>query len=469
MPKLKSILKKAAYTSEKAYERLRDKRIALGVTGLSGSGKSTFITSLVYQLVNHHTASLPSFSPVNQGRFMGCEVRAIGPSDIQLFNYEAGIESLSADEPDWPSATVDLSALLLEIRYRPKSSLLPTLRNKYHRLFVEIRDYPGEWLLDLPLLSQSYFNWSLECNHLFKQQPRKDLLGNLQPLLDSINPLSTADTSKIQLIHSEYVEYLKRCKLHDMSLIQPGRFLLPGKNVEIAPFFPATTLMDYDESAMDKAEDDSYYAVLNKAYESYINDHVKSFYKHYFSDIDRQIILVDVLKALNSGQESHDDLKVTMSRILDSFHYGQNSIISRLFSPKISRVVLAASKIDQVLPDQHENVRALTASIVREIYRQTNYEHVDVFTEALAAVRCTETVNRDDQAYLKGTVDDGEAGLMRHPPIPDQVPSEEQWVEFDGWSLRKLRPPLNPGLKHGEPLPHVRMDTVIRELIGDKF
>jgi predicted YcjX-like family ATPase len=469
MPKFKHLLKKAAYAGEKTYERLRDKRITLGVTGLSGSGKSTFITSLVYQLINHHTASLPSFSPVNQGRFMGCDIRALGPSDIQLFDYDAGVTSLSADTPEWPSATVDLSALLLEIRYKPKSSLLPLPGNRYHRLFIEIRDYPGEWLLDLPLLSQSFFNWSLECAHQFRQQPRKDLLGNLQPLLDSIHPMSVADSSKIELIHTEFVEYLKRCKLHGLSLVQPGRFLLPGHDTDIPPFFPATTLANYNEDELAKASADSYYALLKKAFDRYISEIVKPFYKDYFSDIDRQIILVDVLKALNTGYETLEDLKVTMSRILDSFHYGQNNIITRLFSPRISRVILAATKIDQVLPDQHENVRALTSSIVRDIYRQANYEQVDVFTEALAAVRCTETVYREEQAYLQGMVSSGEAGLMWHPPIPEQIPTEQQWDDFDGWSLRELRPPANPGLKHGEQLPHVRMDTVIRELIGDKF
>ena len=94
MVTLKTIFKKATYASGRTYERLRDKRITLGVTGLSGSGKSTFITSLIYQLINHHSASLPSFSPVNQGRFIGCTVNGVGSSNIPLFNYEAGISAL---------------------------------------------------------------------------------------------------------------------------------------------------------------------------------------------------------------------------------------------------------------------------------------------------------------------------------------------------------------------------------------
>lgn len=468
MSKFNTLIKTASYTGEKAYERLRDKRITLGVTGLSGSGKSSFITSLVYQLVNHHTARLPSFSPVNQGRFLGCEIKKIRDINVRLFDFSQGLTALSSTTPDWPSSTSDLSALQLEIRYRPKSAFFSSFGANYRRLFIEIRDYPGEWLLDLPLLSQNYFSWSQECGYLFKQQPRKDLLGNLQPLLDSVNPMSEADPAKIKQIHDAYVVFLKRCKNEGLSLVQPGRFLLPGDQ-EITAFFPLLMATNYEESALDGAKPESYYCQMKKAYQDYIEQHVRPFYKEYFSDIDRQVILIDVLKALNTGQPSLDDLKVTMSRILDSFHYGQNNILTRLFSPRISKVVLAASKIDQVLPDQHENIRALTSAIVRDIYRQANYEQVDVFTEALASVRCTETIYQKEKAYLQGVAENGEAGLMWHPVIPDQIPTTGQWQALGEWQLRKLRPPVNPGLKHGEPLPHVRMDTVIRELIGDRF
>lgn len=466
--KLKSFINKALYTGEKAFDRLLDKHVTLGITGLSGSGKSTFITSLIYQLIHHQTATLPSFSPVNQGRFLGCKIRDMHRSDIKPFDYQSGMEALSAGHPDWPVSTMDLSSILLEIRYRPRPSLLPG--RKYNRLFLEIRDYPGEWLLDLPMLSQSYFEWSMECAHLFQQQPRKDLLGNLQPLLDSINPVSTVDPAKVQQVQAEFVAFLNRCKGHGLSLIQPGRFLLPNRDGQaVTAFFPLIMATAYKEDVLVKSRPDSFYAVMKRAYDDYLKQQVKPFYKDYFSGIDRQLILVDVLKALNAGKHNMEDLAVAMSRILDSFHYGDNNILTRLFSPRISKVVLAASKIDQVLPDQHENIRALTSSLIQDVQRQANYEQVDVFNEAVAAVRCTETVYRSEQAFLQGVTDEGDAGLLRHPPIPDQLPSEAQWLEYSGWHLRKLQPPLNPGLKQGGKLPHVRMDTVIRELIGDKF
>ena len=52
----------------------------------------------------------------------------------------------------WPDATRDESGCLLEIRFRNRPGLLRRGKPGISRLYLEIRDYPGEWLLDLPLL-----------------------------------------------------------------------------------------------------------------------------------------------------------------------------------------------------------------------------------------------------------------------------------------------------------------------------
>ena len=42
-------------------------------------------------------------------------------------------------------------------------------------LTLDIVDYPGEWLLDLPLLDKTYEQWSAESLALSRQQPRARL------------------------------------------------------------------------------------------------------------------------------------------------------------------------------------------------------------------------------------------------------------------------------------------------------
>ena len=63
-------------------QRLNDRRICLGITGLSQSGKSTFVTSLIDQLINYKTSALSGFSPVLQKRLMGVKLLPLSNKKI---------------------------------------------------------------------------------------------------------------------------------------------------------------------------------------------------------------------------------------------------------------------------------------------------------------------------------------------------------------------------------------------------
>lgn len=455
---------------EKIVHRMLDNHITLGVTGLSGSGKSTFLTSLIYQLINYPNAVLPAFSPVNQGRFLGCEMKPLNHESLQDFNYSAALSNLSSNTPSWPQSTVDLSGILLELRFKSRSSLLPTLGREYQSLWIEIRDYPGEWLLDLPLLKQSFYDWSCESFEQFSQSPRKQLLGELKKLLADIDPKKAIDYKLLSQIHREYINFLQRCRDQQLSLVQPGQFLLPGRNFhQILPFFPATSVRHNTMEELENSRTDSWYHVLKRHYKHYLQYHVTPFYQQSIAEIDRQIILVDTLKPLSEGETCLNDMQLALSRILDNFSYGENSLLQRLFSPKISKVVIAATKIDQVLPEQHENVRALISSMVYKMIREARYQHIDIYTEAISAVRSTQPDQYKKQSGLLGVDDSGQQGLFSHPTIPTQIPNKKEWQQFSDWKPGKLRPPLNPRLNQGGVLPHVRLDIMLRELIGDKF
>ena len=59
----------------------------------------------------------------------------------------------------------DISELRLVIDYQRQSGADRTLT-------LDIVDYPGEWLLDLPLLDKSYEQWSAESLALSREGPR---------------------------------------------------------------------------------------------------------------------------------------------------------------------------------------------------------------------------------------------------------------------------------------------------------
>ena len=166
---------KISKIKEKANELLNrtlDQHVNLAVTGLSRSGKTAFITSLVNQLINEgSTTHLSFFNPVHQGRFIAAKRVPQKNVHIARFDYEQALDALSQPSPYWPEPTKGISELRLAIKYRPKDSMLK-YATEMATLTLDITDYPGEWLLDLPMLNQTFEVWSETMSRLLSEEPR---------------------------------------------------------------------------------------------------------------------------------------------------------------------------------------------------------------------------------------------------------------------------------------------------------
>ena len=82
--------------------------------------------------------------------------------------------------PDWPAGTADISELGLEVRFAPANAIgrfLSEITGTPASLTVRIVDYPGEWLLDIPLLEQSYTQWSAATLPMFRTGARSEVAG----------------------------------------------------------------------------------------------------------------------------------------------------------------------------------------------------------------------------------------------------------------------------------------------------
>ena len=130
--------------------------VRLGVTGLARSGKTVFITALVHNLMAG--ARMPFFDAVAHGRVLRVYLEPQPDDQVPRFDYERHMADLTASPPRWPESTRRISQLRLAVEYEPQSFWKRRLG--YNRLNVDIVDYPGEWLLDLPLLRLDYRQWS---------------------------------------------------------------------------------------------------------------------------------------------------------------------------------------------------------------------------------------------------------------------------------------------------------------------
>lgn len=463
---------------DKLTEKLGDKRFCIGITGLSQSGKSTFITSLINQLLQHKTASLPGFSPVLTERLLNVKVHPLDDKHLATFPYDLAYQGLTQSEPQWPESTKDLSGCLLELRLAQKTGRLNPFGREQFSLFLEIRDYPGEWLLDLPLRDMSYSRWCAQCSAQYTQSPRTELLGSLLNDLQQLDPLAEVDEEKLSILNTRFIQFLKKCKNHSengradksLSLIQPGRFLIPGQvnDASILCFLPLLKCGSYTEGQLNNASHNSYFKLCERRYKRYVKELVDPFYKTFFSRIDRQLVLVDVVSALNAGPQYIDDMRQALTNITDSFAYGSQNRLLQLFNPKIDKVIFAATKVDQVVSEDHEAVRSLLTVLVNQAYNNAQHEGVSPLCEATAAVRSSKEIKHAGELGITGVDTAGLAIGYTHPTIPSRLPEGDEWQPFLEWTIPKLNPPKGLSYQNSDAIPHIRLDSVLNALIGDK-
>ena len=114
--------------------------LRLGVTGLSRAGKTIFITALIRNLVSG--GRLPFFMPEAEGRIERAYLEPQPDDEVPRFDYEAHLDALSRDPPEWPESTQRLSQVRITIEFKSASALRRAFG--ISRLNLDVVDYPGE-------------------------------------------------------------------------------------------------------------------------------------------------------------------------------------------------------------------------------------------------------------------------------------------------------------------------------------
>lgn len=418
--------------------------LRIGVTGLSRAGKTTFVTSLINQLENYQRGLLARRAPFD--RLVSVRWQREGVE--RPFPYLEALQALQADPPHWPRSTADMSRVVIDLQFR-QSGLRAGLGNRHVRL--EILDYPGEWLLDLPLLQLDYGQWCEQISAWLAESPRRELAGDLLEQLQAIDPLQPCDPQQLHVLQQQWVAFLHRCR-NEAGLVrnQPGRFLLPGEGVaaDMLDFIPLPTVNRHTH-----AEEGSWWQQCQARFCFYRDFLVRGFYQQHFSRLDRQLLLVDMLAPLDAGQPALHDLKQALEAVLGSFRYASDSWLRRWFNPQISRLALCATKVDQVAPAQQRAVLRCLEDLLTDSLAEVRHGGVQVQGFPLAAIRAARSEGDTLVAGLAGT-----SGFVRYQPgsVPEHLPLD---LAVSGPGLPALRPP--PGLHRNEPFAHYRMDDLL--------
>jgi uncharacterized protein len=449
-------------------ERGRDRQLRLAVTGLSRSGKTAFLTSLVNQLRHAGLeARLDLMDAAREGRLLGARREHQLDLGVPRFPYDAAMAALDADPPSWPEPTRGISELRLAIHYRPARPGL--LGRETRRLTLDLFDYPGEWLLDLPLLDQDYPGWSRQQASTGEGE-RAALFAGWRQAVAGLDPGAEADEARLAAVAERYAEGLRAAREAGFADLQPGRFLLPGElaGAPVLQFFPLPGIASLDDRALAALPAESNYATLARRFRHYQQHIVRPFFRDHFRRFDRQVVLVDLLGALNAGPERFEDLSRALSRLMQSFDYGKRSLLTRLFAPRIDRLAIAATKADHVTPEQHPRLVALLEALLAEPLKDLRFADVPVRAFSLAAIRATQarriSHRGQDTPVLRGTGLSGEPLLLYPGEVPERLPGHDFWAR-QGFDF----PAFRPTPREGGALPHIRLDAALDWLIGDKL
>jgi uncharacterized protein len=452
--------------------------VRLGVTGLSRSGKTVFITALAHALIGG--GRLPLFAPLSEGRIRKVSLAPQPDDAVPRFPYEDHLASLSGPDRRWPESTRRISELRLVVEYESRAGLTGGAST----LTLDIVDYPGEWLLDLPLLDKSYAEWSRETLALARQKPRLPLAAEFLALLDATDPAAPAEEGAARRLAERFTAFLRSCRDEAVSLssLPPGRFLMPG-DLEGSP---ALTFAPLDRLA-DAADSGSLQAMMARRYDAYRTHVVRPFFRDHFARLDRQIVLIDALSALNAGPAAVADLEAALASVLAAFRTGRNGILAQIFAPRIDRVLFAATKADHLHHANHDRLEAIVRLLVERAAARAEGAGAAVDVAAIAAVRATREVaakeGRRTVPCIAGVPLAGETlgderfdGLAEAAVFPGDLPDDPALAldpKAGGLDLRflRFRPPAPERHADGrlKPLPHIRLDRVLDFLIGDRL
>ena len=449
-------------------EDLFTSKITIGVTGFSRAGKTVFIAALAQALLTADAWSqrrgqgpLSQFGPFERGQFRCARIRNDINSHLPQFPFRTVRNSLTGRDTKWPDPTEGISRLVLDLDYRSHSWFM---RNSNNRIQLELVDYPGEWLVDLPMIGQEYAEWS----DSVLQKAREGLRRALGvPYLEEVTKVphdQPFDDDVASRLSELWTDYLKQAAANGLTCNQPGRLIRPDafRNSPILRLAPLPVQLR--NGALGSG--------MEKRFNEYKEKVIKPFYVDHFKNMDRQIVLMDVLRTLELGEQAFDEMTETLKETLASFRYSSGDLFSRLWpgGAKTTHVLFAATKADHVIRGDRANLEQMLRKMLSLV---DEYNDLRIKARhsamALASVRATEdrmTINSPKREILYGLPErEKDYGQWDPGGLPLDMPPDWTAVHFQ---FLKFEPPamLN-ALSEG--FPAINLGKALDFLIGDDF
>jgi predicted YcjX-like family ATPase len=268
---------------------------------------------------------------------------------------------------------------------------------------------------------------------------------------ESITAHGKPEEALLQKAHLLYKSGLTECReKHGLQFLQPGRFVCPGPkggDIPLLWFFPLDT---GGRTLMAKTTAE----LLARRFESYKEYVRREFFDTYFTQFNRQILLVDVLTALYKGRAIFKDTEMAIEEIAKG-----------LAKQKIAKLAIATTKADHVPPRSRDNLASLAEDLTKSAFN--GRPNKNAIFHAVASIDSTEptvvTLGDRQVAAVTGKID----GQMR-PYYIGEVPSkmpESDYFDYQLFSLPGFEPRrFDPKIQY---IKNIGIDKVLDTVVGD--
>ena len=392
-----------------------DPVIRLGVTGLSRAGKTVFITSLVANLLER--GRMPQLKAAAERRILAAYLQPQPDHTIPRFAYEDHLAALTGPDPHWPESTRSISTLRLSLRIAP-TGMIAGLSGP-RMVHLDIVDYPGEWLLDLPLMNQVFEDWSRAAIAIARTPAARAALRRLaRPPRRNRRRRAARPSRPRARLAADFTAYLAASRAAGLSSVAPGRFLMPG-DLEGSP---ALTFSPLEKPG--RRPSDSLWRAFEQRFEAYKRAVVEPFFRNHFTRLDRQVVLIDALGAIHDGPRAVEDLRAAMAEILACFRPGPRSWLAPILGRRIDRILFAATKADHLHHSQHGKLAAIAEALVRDARARAEFTGAATRALSIASLRATveATVTRDGREIdvVRGRlIDTGDEAALFPGNLPE--------------------------------------------------
>ncbi len=443
--------------------------VRIGITGLARAGKTAFLTAVAANLLalGGGRPVLPALATRLGGRGLRVRIADAGAAGLARFDVAAHLASLAADPPRWPdrTAATSLLALDLELERHGLAGMLPP-----RRLRLEFLDYPGEWLLDLPLLAQPFAAWSARALRRLEAPELAAAAAGFLGFLRALPAGAPADEALAAAGHRLYRDLLRGLSAtHGLSLLQPGRFVMP------APGPPPPWLEFFPSQGTGGLA-----ALLAGRFDAYVQAVRAELASPMFGELDRLVVLADLLSPLHAGPAAFADARAALAEAAAALRWSGEGVVGiaaemlhrlglgrlGLGRLAIRRVALAATKADHVGERQRGNLVAL----LRDLFRVPAGGRVASAAFAIAAVRCTEdfvwTLDGHPVSAVRGRLVGGTSLTRSYPgEVPDRAPDAAFWAHrfLAVPTFEPVRPP--EGGRGG--VANIGLDALLAFLLDD--